>query len=72
VTKAKTVAVPNVVGKTYTSAASTLKAAGLTARRGVANVGTVTSQVPKAGTKVKTGSTVVLRGSGGKTVDKKP
>lgn len=67
----KKVKVPKVTGDAYETAAAKIKAVGLVARRGSANVGVVSSQSPEGGTEVAKGSSVVLRGAGG-PVDKKP
>lgn len=58
------VKVPNVVGKNYEAAADALRAAHLVPHRGQADVGQVTSQAPHAGSEVKKGSTVTLKGTG--------
>ena len=58
------VAVPDVTGKTYDEASSTLQAAGLkvtrTDRESDQDPGTVLAQNPKGGVQVATGSTVAL------------
>lgn len=61
---AKSVTVPKVTGEAYADAARKLQSVDLVPRRGDANVGIVTAQVPRAGSKAKSGSTVVLRGKG--------
>lgn len=62
--KPKQVTVPKVTGEDFQAAAKQLDTVGLVARRGNADVGIVTAQVPRAGSKAKSGSTVVLRGKG--------
>jgi hypothetical protein len=64
------ITVPSVTGESYTAGALKLKTAGLTAKRGAADVGTITYQSPTAGTKVAKGSVVVLGGSGSKKPSK--
>jgi PASTA domain len=57
------VAVPSVTGDQYAAAAKKITAAGLTPHRAEPSVGKVTSQFPRAGTKVADKSVVVLSGS---------
>jgi PASTA domain len=56
------VVVPNVTGIEYMQAAKILSEIGLKAKRARPNVGVVASETPRAGTKVKKGSTVTLHG----------
>ena len=63
VTVESKVTVPSVTGDQYAAAAKKLTAAGLTPHRAEPSVGKVTSQFPRAGTKVAHGSVVVLSGS---------
>lgn len=71
-------AVPDVTGKTYTEAKSTLEAAGFKVKKGdtvtsdTIAKGSVTSQDPSANTKAKKGSTVTLNISSGKSTGQIP
>lgn len=56
------VKVPGVVGKRYMQAAEEIRDAGLIAQRSSPYVGEVRSQSPHAGTRVRRGSVVMLRG----------
>lgn len=58
------VTVPKVTGEPYALAAAKLKTVDLVPRRATANVGVVTSQNPRAGSKAAKGTAVVLDGKG--------
>jgi len=59
---AKKVTVPDVVGDRYRAAAEALSDEGLVAQRGSPFVGKVARESPRAGSKVRRGSVVVLSG----------
>lgn len=60
--RTKKVTVPNVVGRTYAQAAPVITKAGLKPHKRFAFTGPVTSETPKAGSKVPRGSTVDVSG----------
>lgn len=62
-TRGGKVTVPNVVGQDEKMGASRLKKAGLSARESKPFTGRITRENPRAGSKVKKGSTITLSGS---------
>jgi hypothetical protein len=56
------IAVPNVVGKSYTQGGREIQRAGLIGQRSAPYVGKIQSESPHAGTRVERGTVVTLRG----------